>query len=268
MFRNSFSSFPGPSRTDLLRSTDGGQTWTVEGPVLTTDDVPYTERTAFVMTGWVDSAGWHAVIATYEGSTSPSVFGVATADGPGSEWTVANEPIVEPGISGGFDDLRIREPSVAVANDGTLHLYYTGWADVSAAGQIGLATSDDGGRNWRGHGNVLTGDQDWTRGGVGGPQVVRVDPGWVMLYDSSVRGISAAGLATSIDGLEWTPWEANPVLDRSVGPSGSYFQSEVVLADDEVAIYLLEAGGQRRTEVFLLQLDLSAVGLPRGANAT
>lgn len=260
MFRNSFSSFPGVSRTDLMRSRDGGETWTEVGPVITTEDVPFTERTAFVMTGWVDEAGWHAVIATYEGQTEPSVFGVATADRPDGEWTVAPEPIVEPGITGGFDDLRIREPSVAIADDGTLHLYYTGWAEPGADSEIGLATSTDGGLTWEGRGSVLTGDQDWTRGDVGGAQVVRAEPGWVMLYDSTARGASAAGLATSSDGFSWTPWDQNPVIDRRVSPGGSIFQSEVVQPDGDVATYLIEAGqGSGRTSIYLLDLDLSVV---------
>lgn len=259
MFRNSFSSFPGPSRTDLMRSDDRGATWTEVGPVITTDDVPFTDSTAFVMTGWIDD-GWHAVIATYEGQSEPSVFGVATAERPDGEWTVAPEPIIEPGISGGFDDLRIREPSVAIADDGSLHLYYTGWADAGADSEIGLATSSDGGLTWEGRGSVLTGDQDWTRGDVGGAQVVRADPGWVMLYDSTARGASAAGMATSPDGFTWTPWERNPVIDRRVSPGGSIFQSEVVQPDGAVATYLLEAGqGGGRTSIYLLDLDLSVV---------
>jgi predicted GH43/DUF377 family glycosyl hydrolase len=243
-----------------MRSGDGGETWTEVGPVITSDDVPFTERTAFVMTGWIDDAGWHAVIATYEGQNEPSVFGVASAERPDGEWTVAPEPIVEPGVSGGFDELRIREPSVAAADNGTLHLYYTGWAEAGADSEIGLATSADGGLTWEGQGSVLTGDQDWTRGDVGGAQVVRTGDGWVMLYDSPARGASGAGLATSPDGFVWAPWDQNPVIDRGVITGGSYFQSEVVQDDGDILTYLLEVGRPPGpTSIHLLDLDLSVV---------
>ncbi len=130
-------------------------------------------------------------------------------------------PLLEPGPPGAWDDTRVT-PDTVMLDGGIYHMWYTGW-DGSPNGnfQIGHATSDDG----------IT----WTRNaanpvvevGVGGEWDTYAAAHAVVLKDgdiyrmwysggdgSTVRGV---GYAESPDGITWSKYGGNPVLQQGSG---------------------------------------------------
>jgi predicted GH43/DUF377 family glycosyl hydrolase len=254
---NSFSRWPGDSVVHHHTSTDGGTTWELADPdpVLTNGDVPYADRIAFVTAAVIEDDGsWTAYLYTYDGETTRAVIGRATAPGPGGPWTVDPEPVLEPGEDGAWDGVRLAEPAVARTDDGYV-MWFVGFGRGSVAA-IGMATSADGITWTKRDGPVFTGEEPWTQGSVDGPQVLPTADGYRMTYGSPARRNFTVGVATSPDGINWTPLSGNPVLNRDdVG--ATFFQSELFRAGDHIR-YLLEiATGDETTKLFLY--DASSV---------
>lgn len=69
-------------------------------------------------------------------------------------------------------------------------------------------------------GEVLAASEAWEGGAVGVPQVWKEDSAWYMLYRGRVELFrDRTGLATSIDGVNWTKYVGNPVLTWGPGDS-------------------------------------------------
>lgn len=260
LLRNSFSSWPGDSSVHHLTSTDAGLTWDLADPdpILTNDDVPYADRIAFVTSAVVEDDGsWTAYLYTYDGVGRRAVIGRATAPGPGGPWAVDPDPVLEPGDEGDWDGVRLAEPAV-LRVDGEYRMWFVGF-DERRISAIGYATSPDG-VTWTKHdGPVLTGEQPWMQRSIDGPQVLRTDDGYLMSHTSSARGTYAVGLATSPDGVAWTPIEGNPVLNRH-DVRVAFFQSELFRTGDHTRFLLEVATGDETTKLFLYDVNLDAVG--------
>lgn len=97
-------------------------------------------------------------------------------------------------------------------------LWYT---DVAAEPWIIRHASSPDGRKWRlTREPVLQLDQDWERGRLFYPTVVRIDGQYLMWYGSywSARASTTAlGFAASLDGLKWYKHPGNPVLRPDPG---------------------------------------------------
>lgn len=66
----------------------------------------------------------------------------------GISWTRHGDPVVTPGLCGGFDERAIQQPRVIEGGDG-LYMVYAGYAgDEMSRPGVGLATSTDGGTTW------------------------------------------------------------------------------------------------------------------------
>ena len=102
--------------------------------------------------------------------------------------------------------------------------YWSGGPFVYWA-QIYHAVSMDG-FYWNVTGVVLPPNQFWDRGMTNSPWVVRDSAGLFWLFHSGWDGSNTRiGVATSGDGISFTPYAGNPILD--LGPSGSWDESDV-----------------------------------------
>lgn len=266
MFRNSFSSWPGPSQTHHMISDDG-IAWQEQGLVLSSEMVPFTDSNAFIMEVLVINDEWVAYFYTYEGRGRPGHIGRATAPEPDGPWVVDPQPILSPGPDGDWDSVRVVEPTVVETEDGYL-MYYAG-IDGSETSAIGLARSSDG-ANWVKHDDLATQDApfsasdpviigtgDWDRGSVGNPDVETTDEGYVLVFDVFAR-FQAYGLATSGDGVNWDV-AAEPFLTREKAPEGQRFwQSELVRIGSDLRFYLEVGPGAGPTNVYAFDMRLTA----------
>jgi len=102
--------------------------------------------------------------------------------------------------------------------------YWSGGPFVFWA-QIYHAVSMDG-LSWNVTGVALPPNQFWDRGMTNAPWVVRDSAGVFWLFHSGWDGSNTrVGVATSGDGISFTPYAGNPILD--LGPSGSWDESDV-----------------------------------------
>ncbi len=76
---------------------------------------------------------------------------------------------------------------------------------------------------------------------------------WVLFYSGDTR--SRRGFATSIDGSAFTKFEGNPVVDTTMLPRGSVFDSEVVFAGGRWHLYIENGGTRTTSEIVLLAYD-------------
>lgn len=149
--------------------------------------------------------------------------------------TVLDEPKrvnYEKAVLGGFDEHGIFPFSPLIV-EGTYFAYTTGWSrrrSVSVETSIGLMVSDDGITFKRfGQGPILSAS-------VHEPFLVcdgfvrKIEESWVMWYlfgtewvETPVSGASPErvykiGVATSKDGINWTPSGGTPVIPNVIGP--------------------------------------------------
>jgi len=179
---------------------------------------------------WDDSQVGNPSVLFYDGTykmwytgydASNRRIGYATSD-DGIVWTkYEGNPVLDLGVPGAWDDSHVWAPSV-LFYDGTYKMWYTGY-DASNADRIGYATSDDGMVWTKYEGNPvldLGAPGAWDDYHVYGPSVLFYDGTykmWYAGYDSSNWRI---GYATSDDGIVWTKYEGNPVLN--LGAPGAW----------------------------------------------
>ena len=147
----------------------------------------------------------------------------------GTSWTKYNstKPVLDLGEMGSWDDYFLDTPEIIEDSSG-FKLYYFGDTDNFSAGSaIGVATSTDL-INWtRAAENPIIGpgnEGDWDGLFIESPTVTFSDGTYYMLYSGidttwSVR----IGLATSPDGINWTKYAGNPVIDVGVNTSWEGF---------------------------------------------
>lgn len=140
--------------------------------------------------GWSDkNAPWHVGLAT-------SIDGII--------WIKNQNPVFIGGTGG---DFQIKATSI-VKNDNTYLMYYLeGY--FAQSWSINLATSTDG-LNWTKYsGNpILTTTNTWEGIGVLSPSIMKENDTFRMVYQAMNN--SGFGLATSQDGMNWTPSPSNP----------------------------------------------------------
>jgi len=138
----------------------------------------------------------------------------------GINWTKdsINNPVLEPGQAGAWDEMEINNASVLV-KDNIYHLWYSG-IDFFDDNRIGYATSPDG-INWTkgslnpiiDHGNPGS----WDDEEVMHPFVFDENDTLKMYYNGH-DGITQRILyATSVDGIEWEKFTQYPILEPGAG---------------------------------------------------
>jgi predicted GH43/DUF377 family glycosyl hydrolase len=179
---------------------------------------------------WDDVSAYFPMVI-YDGSTykmwysgfdgSHVRIGYATSP-DGMSWTkYSGNPILDLGAPGTWDDHHVHYP--AVVYDGTTyHMWYSGNDDPHY--RIGYASSTDG-ISWTKHpANPVMdlGPSGSFDSYYVGQASVFYDGSIFRMWFSGLRigGIGKTGFATSTDGISWTKYSGNPVLD--LGPSGSW----------------------------------------------
>lgn len=168
--------------------------------------------------------------------------------GDTATWTKhAGNPILTPGPAGSWDALSLATPAVFELEPERYMMWYTG---AGASGrQIGVAYSTDG-MSWTKHV-----DNPVLRPGVAGawdgrevahPSVRYDGTLFTMVYTGWDDTGSALGVATSLDGIEWTRSTANPVLTANPAPGswddGAVFTAAVVVESGAQEMWYAAAG--------------------------
>ncbi|MEJ2636553.1 MAG: T9SS type A sorting domain-containing protein [Calditrichia bacterium] len=160
----------------------------------------------------------------YQGDNS---FGLATSP-DGIAWTKdhLNNPILEPGPPGSWDEIAVNQASV-VLKDTVWHLWYSG-VDEAYDNRIGHATSPDG--------ILWTKDtlnpvldigtvNPWDSSEVLHPYVICENDTFRMWYNGYGSGTQRILYAWSTDGSAWTRYTDHPMLEP--GPPGSWDSYEL-----------------------------------------
>jgi len=116
-----------------------------------------------------------------------------------------------------WDGSAVRKASILLESDG-FKMWYDG-IDFQGQTQVGLATSTDG-TSWTKYFDnpVLSGDPDaWDSSGEHAPFVMKDGDQYKMWYEGSDGNVRQLGYATSDDGITWTKYEGNPVLQNGDG---------------------------------------------------
>jgi predicted GH43/DUF377 family glycosyl hydrolase len=138
-------------------------------------------------------------------------------------WTKdAANPVLGPGLFPAWDS-DIGGPDVLY--DGTTYrMWFSG--SFIGDGKIGLATSSDG-IGWTKHPSnpVLDNGVGWESQSVGSPSVIYDGSKYHMWYTGGDATIHKIGYANSSDGVSWTKYPSNPVLD--LGLPGAWDDTSV-----------------------------------------
>lgn len=271
MFRNGFRGFPAESQVGYVTSPDGF-TWTQQDtdPIFYTKDVPYVKIGMFVSSAIVEDDGtWVLYFYTWDSTNFPSdsVIGRATASSPAGPWMADDQPVLQPGVSGAWDDKQVTTPHVIKTATG-YRMYYTG---IGAARNqwIGMATSDDG-ISWVKYNDPVTTDEPfaesdpvlqtgeagaWDAGSVQQPRVSQTATGWTMFYRAtfgrSENGMKY-GVAFSNDGVHWERSSQSPLFQPNEVPKSNQFWFTNILFQDGSYYFFVEVDIRQTTEIYLL----------------
>jgi predicted GH43/DUF377 family glycosyl hydrolase len=211
-------------------TSDDGLTWTryENNPVFMPDEAVAPAGGVSHTKAYLDGDTW--VILFVPALQKNSFAGVvlrATAPDPTGPWTVDPEPVLTASTILEWDNTGYFVHSVVPTDEGYA-LYYS---PANAGGDIGLATSPDG-IHWTKYDDPATTDSrhvvsdpvltssrnlaNWDAMYIAGSIVHRSDSGWEMFYGGlHLFGQPySIGYATSEDGIIWTPYEGNPVLQQ------------------------------------------------------
>lgn len=224
----------------LAESTDG-QEWTLlrggKNPVL--DRKRHSAAAGAIPTNIhgksVIRAGgaWHLYYTAVP--SSDYFFGEirqASAKDPAAEWRVDPEPALTADRNS-WEQGKIGLPQVFETGPDQYRMYY-----LNAAGDLGLALSDNG-TNWtRAPGPLLT--------GVGKPSLARFSGGWLMVSESRIW--------LSRDGLEWHRYSRELYTREELAERGlSLVWISALTETDKGWHYYLEAGDQSGSDTWLIR---------------
>jgi predicted GH43/DUF377 family glycosyl hydrolase len=198
-------------------------------------------------------------VMLYNGNPEPGLppfgtgIGRATAPDPTGPWQRDPQPILVTGETGSWD-ANFVFPSSLLKVDDEYVLYYS--ANGGGRGRTGRATSADG-ITWEKYPDPVleTGESDeWDFTVAWGAGVKLTDNGWEMTYTggTSIGGPfqGKVGYATSEDGINWTKYTANPVVE--IEDHSTLFTSLEILEGTYYVYYgLTSTDGAAFTEAHL-----------------
>jgi len=142
-------------------------------------------------------------------------IGLATSD-DGINWQkYSGNPVLSNGSSGAWDDKVVYIPSV-VYDGTTYHMWYSGHSLANNYLKIGYAYSSDG-VTWTKHPTpVLEGGASgsWDESAAYWADVMFENGLFEMWYTGQTGSTWAIGYATSTDGINWTKFADNPILEQ------------------------------------------------------
>ncbi len=278
MFFNGIVSWPAKAAIGYATSPDGAA-WTLAAanPILDSAAETFEGYTFFVSSAVPEADGtWTLYLYTLlEGrdGAGGSILR-ATSPHPAGPWTLAPAPVLSPGPADAWDASRVTQPSVLRTEDGYV-MFYTGFDTdkLKSIRMIGMATSPDG-VQWTKYDDPDTGglqfaDSDpvfglgargeWDGYRVFQPHVVRTADGYLMLYKANIQigRAEAYGFAFSADGVQWTRYGGNPIIDEKTYPILWRRKGYTELVYHEGTLYL-----------FLEILEREGGAYPQGNNAT
>jgi len=150
----------------------------------------------------------------------------------GIDWEPHPDPVLQLGTPGDWDsNIPIFYPDCVIKDNGIYKMYYTGslGSFPFIVAQFGLATSTDG-INWTKYDDPSTTDPpyansdpvltvgdstEWDAMHLKGASVRITDKGYEMWYSglATLAPQQWLGYATSTDGINWTKWPTNPIVD-------------------------------------------------------
>ncbi|MHA2136240.1 MAG: Kelch repeat-containing protein, partial [Candidatus Thorarchaeota archaeon] len=147
---------------------------------------------------------------------------IGHAESPnGIDWTrVSSTPVLDLGGPNEWDS-RATWKVYVMFEDGRYRMWYTGHDGINCKSSIGYAESANG-VNWtRSPSNPILGPQtnSWEGVGIEVSHVEKIGDQYIMWYNRHCPP-EAVGVAVSPDGLNWTKYPTNPVLEK--GDSDSW----------------------------------------------
>ena len=166
----------------------------------------------------------------YVGARNNYSVGAAISTDAIHWYVLRGNPLLAPGPPGSFDAAGIKK--ICVVHDKREYkMYY--YTTAGGVNKIGLATSPDG-YTWTKYGGnpVLDAGPSgtWDGAGVWAPTVVVQNKSykmWYQGYDGAIPeiGYASIGHATSSDGIHWTKYPGNPVLQHGGPGDFDYYTS-------------------------------------------
>ena len=145
-----------------------------------------------------------------------------------TSWSSFSVPVITRGASGEMDSLQAVDPHVIEVN-GIYYCYYGGCDGINF--RIGLAESKNL-IEWTKYGIILdTLKTGIERIGVVTPYVIRVGEEYWMYYHTYDGNCDRGCLAISLDGINWTKYAENPILNVA---AGTFYSRRI---DPEVVFY-------------------------------
>jgi predicted GH43/DUF377 family glycosyl hydrolase len=158
----------------------------------------------------------------------------------GISWTIiGGGQVIAPGPIGTWDAGMVT-PGPVIKEDGIYKMYYSGAIEAHQSGQIGLATSTDG-INWTKYPQpVITSGSGWDYS-INSNSLIKIDGTYYLYYHGwEPPDNFREGLATSTDGINWTPYEGNPILtpSQSWEGTGTYYGSVIYENNSFKMVYM------------------------------
>ncbi len=165
-------------------------------------------------------------------NSSRSNVGYATSS-DGISWTKPYDyPVLTTGQPGSWDETAAIA-GVVMKDSSVYKMYYFGWSDPYGTWNIGLATSTDG-INWTKYPSpILYGTTGWeTR--IAPSSILKINGMYYMYYYSNLVEDNKIGLATSSDGINWTRYSGNPILEATQPWEGTGIYYPSVMKDSGI----------------------------------
>ncbi len=223
-----------PGGYDIGRATSSdGVSWVMDpaNPVLTRGAEGEWDDDALWGVGLIhDASGFRMWYAGSDGGISRTGYATST---DGSTWTkYAENPIIDVGAPGSFDDIGVG-PTTVMVRDGLYQMWYTSSKNTGQPGdydwRIGYAESDDG-LSWTRYPEEVLEDE----GGLEvAPSVLFDGSRYHMWYEVVGGGRGVINYAVSGDGVEWNGYWDNPAL----GSSDRQYEYPNVLFDTDTGSF-------------------------------